>query len=145
MDPFQGETNWERIMPEIEIGLKGTKEMVVEKKDLASFMGNMDADVLSTHRVVLLMEQAARKAIEGRVSEGKMTVGTLIHMRHLAATPPGAKVRAEAHLREIDRARLVFEVEVYDEFEKISEGVNERFIVSTEKFLGKVKNKQVRC
>lgn len=144
MDPFQGETDWERIMPEIEIGLKGTEEMVVEKKDLASFMGNMGADVLSTHRVVLLMEQAARKAIEGRVPEGKMTVGTLIHLRHLAATPLGAKVRAEAHLREIDRARLVFDVVVYDEFEKISEGVNERFVVSVEKFLGKVKRKQVK-
>ncbi len=144
MDPFQGETDWERIMPEIEIGLKGTEEMVVEKKDLASFMGNMGADVLSTHRVVLLMEQAARKAIEGRVPEGKMTVGTVIHMRHLAATPLGRKVRAEAHLREIDRARLVFDVVVYDEFEKISEGVNERFVVSVEKFLGKVKRKQVK-
>ncbi len=131
-------------MPEIEIGLKGTEEMVVEKKDLASFMGNMGADVLSTHRVVLLMEQAARKAIEGRVPEGKMTVGTVIHMRHLAATPLGIKVRAEAHLREIDRARLVFDVVVYDEFEKISEGVNERFVVSVEKFLGKVKRKQVK-
>jgi fluoroacetyl-CoA thioesterase len=133
----------ERIMGKIEVGLKGIKEMVVEEKDLASFMGNMGADVLSTHRVVLLMEHAARKAIEGRVPEGKMTVGTLIHMRHLAATPLGAKVRAEAHLIEIDRARLVFEVVVYDEFEKISEGVNERFIVSVEKFLGKVKKKQV--
>ncbi|NIR15029.1 MAG: thioesterase [Desulfobacterales bacterium] len=133
-------------MPEIEIGLKGIKEMMVEEKDLASFMGNMGADVLSTHRVVLLMEHAARKAIEGRVPEGKMTVGTLIHMRHLAATPLGAKVRAEAHLIEIDRARfrLVFEVVVYDEFEKISEGVNERFIVSVEKFLGKVKKKKVK-
>lgn len=73
-----------------------------------------------------------------------MTVGTLIHMRHLAATPLGAKVRAEAHLTEIDRARLVFEVVVYDEFEKISEGINERFIVSVKKFLGKVKKKQVK-
>lgn len=128
-------------MPGIEIGLKGTEEMVVEQKDLASFVGNMGADVLSTHRVVLLMEQAARRAIEGRVPEGKMTVGTVIHMRHLAPTPLGAKVRAEAHLREIDRARLVFDVMVYDEFEKISEGVNERFIVSVEKFLEKVRKK----
>jgi predicted thioesterase len=131
-------------MPEIEIGLKGTKEMIVQQQDLASFMGNMGADVLSTHRVVLLMEQAARDAIEGLVPEGKITVGTLINMRHLAATPLGAKVRAEARLREIDRARLVFDVAVYDGFEKISEGVNERFIISVEKFLENVRKKQVK-
>lgn len=129
-------------MPEIEIGLKGTKEMVIERKDLASFMGNMGADVLSTHRIVLLMEQAARNAIEGLLPEGKMTVGTMINMKHLAATPLGMRVRAEARLTEIDGRRLAFEVMVYDEFEKIAEGENGRFIVSVEKFLEKVKKKQ---
>jgi fluoroacetyl-CoA thioesterase len=132
----------ERDMSEIEIGLKGKKEMVVQKQDLASAMGNIGAEVLSTHGVVLLMEHAARDAIKGRLPEGKITVGTLINMKHFAATPLGAKVRAEARLREIDRARLVFDVVVYDEFEKISEGVNERFIVSVDKFLEKVKKKQ---
>ena len=130
-------------MGKIEIGLKGVKEMVVEEKDLASFMGNIGADVLSTHRVVLLMEMAARHALRGRLPAGKMTVGTFIQIRHLAATPLGARVRAEAHLREIERARLIFDVVVYDEFEKISEGVNELFILSGEKFLNKVKKKQM--
>jgi predicted thioesterase len=129
-------------MPVMEIGLKGTKEMVVERKDLASFMGNMGADVLSTHRIVLLMEQAARNAIKGLLPEGKMTVGTMINMKHLAATPLGMRVRAEARLTKIDGRRLGFEVMVYDEFEKIAEGENGRFIVSVEKFLEKVKEKQ---
>jgi len=63
-------------------------------------------------------------------------------MRHFAATPLGCKVRAEACLKEIDGRRLVFEVEVRDAFEKISEGVNERYIVSIDRFLEKVKKKQ---
>lgn len=129
-------------MPEIEIGLKGTKEMVVERKDLASFVGNIGADVLSTQRIVVLMERAAMNAIEGLLPEGKMTVGTTINMKHLAATPLGVRVRAEARLTEIDGRRLVFEVMVYDEFEKIAEGENGRFIVSVEKFLEKIKMKQ---
>ncbi len=130
-------------MPEIEIGLKGTKEMVVERKDLASFVGNIGADVLATQRIVVLMERAAMNAIEGLLPEGKMTVGTTINMKHLAATPLGVRVRAEARLTEIDGRRLVFEVMVYDEFEKIAEGENGRFIVSVEKFLEKIKMKQV--
>ncbi len=129
-------------MPEIEIGLKGTKEMVVERKDLASFVGNIGADVLATQRIVVLMERAAMNAIEGLLPEGKMTVGTTINMKHLAATPLGVRVRAEARLTEIDGRRLVFEVMVYDEFEKIAEGENGRFIVSVEKFLEKIKMKQ---
>ena len=129
-------------MTKLEIGLKGEKKMVVQPEDLASFRGNVGAEVLSTPRVILLMEQATRDAVEGALPEGKITVGTLINMKHFAATPLGAKVRAEAYLREIDGRKLVFDVAAYDEFEKISEGVNERFIVSVDKFLEKVKKKQ---
>lgn len=128
-------------MTGFEIGLKGEKEMVVEPEDLASFGGNEGAEVLSTPRLIHLLEEAARNAIAGVLPEGKMTVGTLINMKHFAATPLGNKVRAEALLREVDGRRLVFDVAAYDEFEKISEGVNERFIVSIDKFLEKVKNK----
>lgn len=131
-------------MVDIEVGLKGIVEIIVERQDLASFSGNLGAEVLSTPRVVLLMEHAARKAIEDRLPEGRMTVGTLIEMKHFAATPLGMKVRAEATVREVDGRRLVFDVLVSDEVEKISEGVNERYIVSTDRFLDKVKKKQAR-
>jgi fluoroacetyl-CoA thioesterase len=129
-------------MPGIEIGLKGEKQMVVERQDLASVMGNVGAEVLSTHRVVLLMELAARKAIEDRLPGGMMTVGTFIRIKHLAASPLGSKVRGEAHLKKIDGRKLVFDVAAYDEFEKISEGENEQLIVSVEKFLSRIQKKK---
>jgi predicted thioesterase len=129
-------------MSNIQIGLKGREEMVVERQDLASVMGNIGAEVLSTHRVVLLMELAARNAIKGYLGEGKMTVGTFIRIHHLAATPLGSKVRAEAYVKQIDGRKLVFEVAVYDEFEKIAEGENEHLIVSTDKFLARIKRKK---
>jgi predicted thioesterase len=132
------------MMTELEVGLKGEKEMVVQSEDLASFGGNIGAEVLSTPRVILLMEQTAREAIEGALPEGKITVGTLINMKHFAATPLGCKVRAQATLIDIDGRRLVFDVVAYDDFEKISEGVNERIIVSINKFLQKVKKKQAK-
>ena len=128
-------------MPEIQIGLKGQEEMVVERKDLASVMGNIGAEVLSTHRVVLLMELAARNAIKESLPEGKMTVGTFIRIQHFAATPLGSKVRAEASLKEIDGRKLVFEVAAYDEFGKIAEGENEQLIVSIDNFLARIQKK----
>ena len=129
-------------MAEIQAGLKGTKEMVVERQDLASVMGNIGAEVLSTHRVLLLMELAAREAIEARLPEGKMTVGTFIRIRHLAAAPLGAKVRAEACLKRVEGRRLLFDVAVFDEIEKLAEGENEQLIVSVDRFLSRLKNKK---
>ena len=128
-------------MAKLEIGLTGYKDLIVGREDLASFTGNIGAEVLSTHRVVLLMEQAAREAVKGRLPEGMMTVGTMIHMRHFAASPLGSKVRAEAVLRDIDGRRLVFHVVARDEMEKIAEGENERFMVSEQMFLEKVRRK----
>jgi len=130
-------------MSNIQIGLKGQEEMVVERKDLASVMGNIGAEVLSTHRVVLLMELAARNAIKDCLPEGKMTVGTFVRIQHLAAAPLGSKVRAEAQVKEIEGRRLVFEIAVYDEFERIAEGENEQLIVSIDKFLARINKKIV--
>lgn len=128
-------------MSNIQIGLKGQEEMVVERKDLASVMGNIGAEVLSTHRVVLLMELAARNAIKDCLPKGKMTVGTFVRIQHLAAAPLGSKVRAEAQVKEIEGHRLVFEITVYDEFERIAEGENEQLIVSIDRFLARVQKK----
>ena len=126
----------------IEVELKGKKQMVVEPQDLASVLENVGAEVLSTDRVVLLMELAARKAIEDRLPEGMMTVGTFIRIKHLAASPLGVKVRGEAHLKKINGSELVFEVAAYDEFERISEGENEQLIGSVEKFLSRIQKKK---
>ena len=130
-------------MSNIKMGLKGKEEMIVERSALASMMGNIGAEVLSTHRVVLLMELAARNAIKESLPEGKMTVGTFIRIQHFAATPLGSKVRAEASLKKIDGRKLVFDVAAYDEFEKIAEGENEQLIVSIDRFLARIQKKTV--
>jgi predicted thioesterase len=125
----------------LHIGLEGEKEMIVTEKDLASFTGNIGADVLSTHCVVLLMELAARQAIEGRLAEGKITLGTRVAIRHLSAAPIGSRVRAVARLTALEGRKLHFHVAVYDEVEKLAEGENEQVIVSQDFFLKKVRRK----
>ena len=122
-------------------GLFGQKEMVVEEQHLASVMGNVGVEVLSTHCVVLLMELASRNAVESLLEKGQMVVGTWIGIRHLAAVPKGLKVRAESRLTEIRGRKLAFDVVVFDPKEKIAEGVNELLIVSADKFLERVKRK----
>jgi len=128
-------------MAEIRIGLTGQEEMVVTREHLASTIGNTGAEVLSTHWVVLLMEKAARNAVNGLLPEGMITVGTMISIRHFAATPPGVKVTAEALLEKIEGRKLRFRVTVRDELERIAEGENEQAVVPVGGFLEKVKKK----
>ena len=125
----------------IETGIRGVREIVVERQDLASAVGNVGAEVLSTHQVVLLMELASRKAIERFLPPGKMIVGTRISIRHVAAAPLGSKVRAESILKEIIGRRHIFDVAAYDEVDKLAEGQNELLILSADAFLAKVKAK----
>lgn len=87
------------------------------------------------------MENAALNLVQPYLSEGQTTVGTKVTSSHLAATPLGMEVVARAELIEIDGRRLVFKIEAYDQKDKIGEGVHERFIINTEKFMEKVNSK----
>ncbi len=78
----------------------------------------------------------------GPLPAGAGSVGTMVEMRHLAATPVGMKVRAKATLLETDGRRFLFSVEAWDEKEKIAEGRHERFVVpDMAKFLGRALKK----
>lgn len=129
----------------LHVGLKGYEELVVSEEDLASFAGNLGVDVLSTHRVVLMMEMAARNAIAGHLPVGKVTLGTRIIIRHLAAAPLGAPVRAEAELTSVQGRRLFFRVEASDSFGKLAEGENEQIIVSLEGFKDRLRQKEAQA
>jgi len=131
----------DKTMEWLRPGLSGQKKMVVEEKDLSSSAGNVGAEVLSTHCVVLLMELASRNAVEKFLAQGQMVVGTWIGIRHLAAVPKGFTVRAESRLRAVQGRKLTFDVAAYDPCEKIAEGSNELLIVSTDRFLKKVNRK----
>jgi len=123
-------------------GLTGHSEMIVGDADLVSQLGSIDVDVLSTPRLVQLMETAAIKAIQGFISSDQLSLGTHVKIRHLSPTPLGMKVVAHALLKEIDKNRLIFLVDAYDEMEKVAEGEHERILVSKERFLEKVQKKR---
>jgi fluoroacetyl-CoA thioesterase len=91
--------------------------------------------VFATPSLVGLMETAAMEALRGRLSDSDTTVGTRIEVSHLAATPLGDEVRAEATLVSVDGRRLTFEIVAHDSSQKIGEGRHERVIVSRDRFL----------
>lgn len=123
----------------LKIGLKGRAENIVNKENTAKNMGSGSLDVFATPALVALMEAAAVNALQ--LEAGESSVGTALEITHSAATPVGMKVWAEAELIEVDRRRLVFEVNAFDEVEKIGSGRHERFIIQEERFLSKTNQK----
>ncbi len=123
-------------------GLMGTSEMIVRKRDLVSRLGGVTVQVLSTPRLIQLLEAAAVDAIQEFLGPGQMSLGSLVKIRHLSPTPLGMKVTAHAILKEVDERRLLFWVDAHDELEKVAEGEHERVLVSREKFLLRIEKKK---
>jgi len=115
-------------------GLTGKSEMIVSKEDLVSQLGIVDVDVLSTPRLIQLLEAAAIEAIQNYIPSGQISLGTQVKIKHLSPTPLGMKVKAHALLKEVEKNRLLFWVDAYDEKGKVAEGVHERILVSKERF-----------
>jgi uncharacterized protein (TIGR00369 family) len=122
-------------------GLRAEKTVTVDEKNTASSWGSGGLDVFATPAMIALMEFTALSAVDPLLPEGLSTVGTELNVRHLAATPLGMKVRAEAELLAIDRRALSFKVEVFDEAGKIGEGTHGRFIIENERFMKKAADK----
>ncbi|MDW5300210.1 MAG: thioesterase family protein [Sedimentibacter sp.] len=120
-------------------GLKNKEEKIVSMNDTAKVFGSGAAEVFATPMMIGLMEGAAMNAVKEYLPEGYSTVGTSVNVKHMSATAVGKKVWAEAELMEIDRKRLVFKVDAYDEDKKIGEGMHERFIIEEAKFMGNLK------
>lgn len=125
----------------LEPGLRFEARTVVTEANMASAVASGAVHVFSTPMMIALMENAALFAVQPHLAEGETTVGTMVTVKHLAATPAGMTVRAVARLDEVDGKRLVFTVEAYDDREKIGEGTHERFVVNLERFMGRVKQK----
>ena len=123
-------------------GLIGKSEMIVKEEDLVSRLGNVPVEVLSTPRLIQLLETAAIEAIRDYIPSDQVSLGTELRIKHLSATPLGMKVTANALLRGIEKNRLLFLVDAYDEKEKVAEGELERVLVSRERFLQKVREKR---
>ncbi|HHW26600.1 MAG TPA: thioesterase family protein [Firmicutes bacterium] len=131
-------------MKNVPLGTTGRAEVEVTRDTLASTCKSGAVPVFATPNLVLLMEMAAVNALEPYMEPGEVTVGTLVDVRHLAATPPGLTVTATARLTEIDGRRLVFHVEAHDGVELIGTGTHERFLVNYDRFVSRANEKSAK-
>ena len=129
------------IHMEITVGMKGEAFTTVEREDTALEVGSGSLLVYATPCMVALMEGAACEAIAEALGENQTTVGTMLNIEHISATPVGLDVRAEATVTAVEGKVITFEVKAYDEAGEIGRGTHRRVIINSQKFLEKTYNK----
>jgi len=117
-------------MDAIPVGAKGSFTLLVAPQHLANqFKDAMLPPVLATPVMIMIMENAALDAVRPFLDPSESAVGTAVNVRHLAATPVGHRVRAEAEITKVDGRRIEFTVTASDETEEIGSGTHERMVV----------------
>jgi len=124
-------------------GAEAERSQVVTEEMTVAYHHPDMPPVFGTPLMIYLMEVTASDAIEKYLPEGWVTVGVVVNVKHLAATPVGATVTAKAKVLSVDGHTVTFAIEAHDGVEKIGEGTHVRAIVEMERFLKRV-NAKVR-
>src|SRR6202051_4418542 len=132
-------------MRQIPLGAKGAFTLRVLPEHLANrFKDAMLPQVLATPVMVLIMENAPLNAIRPFLDADESAVGTAIDVRHLAATPVGHEVRAEAEVVKVQGKRIEFKVSARDETEEIGTGTHQRMVIDLASFNERLARKSKR-
>lgn len=93
-------------------------------------------NVFSTPSMIAEMEETCRLLLKEEFlqDEDWDSVGTLVNIRHLKATPGGTEVKLKARVIDVKDRRVTFEVDALDKIEKIGEGLHERTVINVPEF-----------
>lgn len=129
----------------LRVGTTKEREITVGSNMTTSFLWEGE-NVLSTPAMIMEMEETCRLLLkEQAIPESDWdSVGTIVDIRHLAATPVGAQVFLKATVASVDGRRVMFDVEAKDKLDRIGEGRHERFIINVPKFRAKFDEKARR-
>jgi predicted thioesterase len=119
----------------IKIGMSAERTLVVPpERTVGHFVPGMPM-VYATPMMILEMELASGDAIKAALEPGWITLGTEVDIRHLAASPVGATIRATARVIAVERRVIRFEVEAFNGERRIGEGRHARGLVNVAKFI----------
>lgn len=127
----------------VKIGATKERTITVDSNQTTSFLWEGE-NVLSTPSMISEMEETCRLLLKEQfVKDAEWdSVGTIVDIRHLAATPVGAEVSLRAKVASVEGRRVMFEVEARDGLERVGEGRHERFIINVPRFRAKFNEKQ---
>ncbi len=126
----------------IQAGLANEQVFQVEEAYTAVKVGSGGLPVLATPSLIAFMEQVAFRLLEEHLPEGSSSVGIWVDIRHLAATPVGENVRVHCEVVEAANGRVTFNLQAWDEHEKVGEGKHQRVIIDPVRFMRRVEGKK---
>jgi len=123
------------------VGTTGELRFTVAQEHVIDFATDGMPAVLSTPRLIGLIERTAREALYPFLDSGERTVGMEIEIRHLAPTPLDANVTCMARVISSEGSSVTFHVEARDEHELIARGIHKRGVIRVESFARRVARK----
>ena len=125
------------------IGVEKERHLKVATNQTTSFLWEGE-NVLSTPSMISEMEETCRLLVKEECIVDSMwdSVGTLVNIKHLAATPVGAEINVKAKIISFEGRRVLFEVVASDNLERIGEGTHERSLIEVPRFRKKFIEKQ---
>ena len=125
------------------IGVEKERRLRVATNQTTSFLWEGE-NVLSTPSMISEMEETCRLLVKEEciVATEWDSVGTLVNVKHLAATPVGAEIILKAKIISFEGRRVLFEVVASDSLERIGEGTHERSLIEVPKFRKRFLEKQ---
>lgn len=131
---FLLEVNLMAATEKIPVGASATTNIEVTRElTVAHFHAHMP-EVYGTPMMIYLMELAAANAIQPYLPEGWVSVGAVVNVKHLAATPTGFTVTARAEVTAVSAHTVTFTVEAHDGVDKIGEGTHVRAPIEMARF-----------
>ena len=123
------------MIKEILTGAAKERKITVNAGQSTSFLWEGE-NVFSTPSMISEMEETCRLLLKEKFLQDEEwdSVGTLVNIRHLKATPVGTEVKLKAKVVNVNNRRITFEVDAVDEIEKIGEGLHERTIINVREF-----------
>jgi predicted thioesterase len=115
---------------------KKERRIIVNQNQTTSFLWEGE-NVFSTPSMISEMEETCRLLLKEQFLNNNAeldSVGTLVNIKHLAATPVGAEITLDAEIINSDDRRILFKVSAKDKIEIIGEGKHERFIINVPRF-----------
>jgi fluoroacetyl-CoA thioesterase len=121
-------------LEKLTVGMTAEKKVVVTPEMTVGHVVPGMPAVYGTPTMILHMEMAAGSAIQPSLPPGYVSVGMMVNIRHLAATPVGRTVRTVARVVAIEGKSVLFEVEAWDGDRKIGDGTHRRGVVNVAEF-----------
>lgn len=125
----------------IPVGATSERSVIVTHDLTIAAVSDRLPSLFSTPSMINFMEMTAAQAIKPYLPDGWISVGVLVNVRHLTATPESATVRVTARVTDVDDRRITFVVEAFDEVERIGQGTHVRALVEQSRILQLIEKK----